>query len=186
MNKTMEKISVIDFVEKYRKNTTPQQKETYLNKNLIITPYVGYLVKELQAKNIVKESSLDDKGHVSINSSKRYILYIYSLIKLYTNLKMEPTDIINDYDMLDSSGLLDEILKRIPEKEKTTFDTMVNMQYDDFMTNYYNIHGYLDNKLKTLYPYIGDSITHLLDSSSAFLENLDENKIEKLLKKLQK
>ena len=186
MNKKTEKFLVKDFVEGYKKITGPQQKEAYLNKKLNITPYVGYIVKELQAKNIVKESSLDDKGNVSINSSKRYILYIYSLIKLYTNLDMEPADIINDYDLLESAGLLDEILKRIPEKEKGAFDVMVKMQYDDFMTNYYSIHGYLDNKLQTLYPHIGNAVTRLLDSSSEFLENLDMNKIEKLLKKLQK
>ncbi len=178
------KVTVSDLVNRYKSYSSAKAKSDYLVATVKITPYVSYATKIFFINEILKLSCFDKKGNLQIDSTKRYLLYIKALFDGYTNIRIDPDDVINQYDRLDSSGILQEVLKMIPENEIKTFDTMLKMRLDDTMTNYYDIHSYIDRKIQGLYPFLGDSLSKFLEAAEKALNNLDENKIEKILKKI--
>lgn len=186
INKENNTISVQDLVAKYKSLNSATAKDNYLKSVIKIKPYVGYAEKLVYINNVLKNSCYDANGNLHIDSAKRYILYIQALLMAYTNIGIDLTQPIQDYDRLESNGLLEIILEAIPENELQVFDTMLKMKQDDLMTNYYDIHGYLDKKLKDFYPHIGGAVSGFLEKAGKFLEQLDEKKLEQILKKIMK
>jgi len=179
-------ISVTDLVAKYTSLNAPTAKENYLKSVIQIKPYISYATKIVYINKIIDNSCYDENKNIHIDSCKKYLLYVQALIMAYTNIMFDVKDPINEYDRLDSSGLLEIILSMIPEGELQSFDTMLKMKQDDLMTNYYGIHAYIDKKLKDFYPRLGDSVSKFLGAAEEFLGKLDEKKLEQILKRIMK
>ncbi len=180
------KIEVIELVNQYNKFTSEKLKVDYLKSTIKINTYVNYMSKVFYANQILKNSCYDEKNNVKLDSCKKYLLYIYSIFILYTNINLHEDNLINEYDLLESNNLVDEIIKLIPDKEVHTFDTVLKMCQDDMMSNYYELHGYIDKKLKDFYPEIATSIKPLLKSLDNFIQNIDEKQLIRFITTLQK
>ena len=181
-------ITIDKLIDGYLKRTSIKMKEEYLKTVIKVKPYVSYGVKIFLADTIIKTSCLKD-GRVYIDSCKKYLLYIYALIDTYTNIEINQKEWMFQYDRLDSLGLIEPILALIPEKERSTFKTILDMKLDDLMTNRYGIYAYIDEQMDRaakIAPEIGKAFGPLIEKLSKQIETLDENKIEKMLNRMGK
>lgn len=181
-------ITIDKLIDGYLQRTSIKMKEEYLKIAIKVKPYIGYGVKIFLADNIIKTSCLKN-GRVYIDSCKKYLLYIYALIDTYTNIEINQKEWMFQYDRLDSLGLIEPILALIPEKERATFKTILDMKLDDLMTNRYGTYAFIDEQMDrftTIAPEIAKVFTPLVDKLNKQVETLDENKIEKMLNKMMK
>lgn len=181
-------ITIDKLIDGYLKRTSVKMREEYLKAVIKVKPYVGYGTKMFLADTIIKTSCLND-GQIYIDSCKKYLLYIYTLIDVYTNIELSTKDLMIQYDRLDSIGLIEPILALIPEKERVTFKTILDMRQDDLMTNRYGTHAFIKEQVDRLtnvsYEF-SKAFAPLVEKLSEKIETLDENKIEKMLNKAMK
>ena len=176
------------LIENYLKRTSTKMKEEYLKTAIKVKPYIGYGTKVFLANTIINTTCLKN-GRVYIDSCKKYLLYVFSLIDTYTNIEIDSKNWMFQYDRLDSLGLIEPILALIPEKEVITFKTILDMKLDDLMTNRYGVHAYIDeqmNRFSAIAPEIDKAFSPLMDKLGKQIETLDENKIEKMISKFAK
>ena len=181
-------ITIDKLIDGYLKRTSIKMKEEYLKTVIKVKPYISYGVKIFLADTIIKTSCLKD-GRVYIDSCKKYLLYIYTLIDTYTNIEINQKEWMFQYDRLDNLGLIEPILALISEKERATFKTILDMKLDDLMTNRYGIYAYIDEQIDRaakIAPEIGKAFGPLIDKLNKQVETLDENKIEKMINKAMK
>ena len=136
-------ITVKEFVDGYKKQTddVTNKKEKYIKK-FVGNNYVNYATKLSVADQIVQLSSTNQvdgqvNGQIKINSSLRYLLYVFNLIDLYTNITVDFSNILEEYDLLEEQGLVDELIRLMPQREVTSFETILKMVFDDFIQNNY-------------------------------------------------
>ena len=154
-NKTLD---ILTFVKEYNDVKKKIVCEEFLNKNLVINDYIPFLKKVEMANKIARNSLLDKKNNtIYRQSSVQYILFIRSIITLYTNLVGSTEIWIDEYDALDSSGLLDVVISKIPEKEFSEFKTIVDQVENDYIYNYSRestMSRFLNNLFETIKPNI--------------------------------
>lgn len=185
MKKEEKKIAILDFVKGFEK-TAEHDKQKYINDNLKVIKYVPYLIKQMKAQHIIdcacwKETELANKSKrkdFSVNSPVKYLLFIRSIVELYTNLKVETEGFFEEYDMLAKNNLIDVILQHVPEKEIAEFQTMVNMVYDDLITNQYEGHAFIRNEVTRII----DLVTALSIPVLEKVDKLDEDSLKNLFK----
>lgn len=153
------KIKVVDFVNGYDKCANVTAKKNYL-KMLEIIPYIKYEYKTVLANQIINGSCYDEEegNRIKFNSPGRYMLYVYTMLKTYTNLDMDNTTMLDDFNELNRRGLIDKIFELIPESERNEFEKIVGMAYEDFVANYYEVHGFVMNLIDKL-SVISESIS---------------------------
>ena len=181
-------ITIDKLIDNYLKRTSIKMKEEYLKVAIKVKPYISYTAKVVLADSIVKTSCLKD-GRVHIDSCKKYLLYVYTLIDAYTNIEINQKEWIFQYDRLDSLGLIESILALIPERERVTFKTILDMKQDDLMTNKYGTHAFVEeqvNRVTAIAPELSKAFAPLVEKLNEKIETLDENKIEKMLNKAMK
>ena len=131
---------------------------------------------------IIAQSMFNKNGDILMDSCKKYLLYIYTLIAFYTNINVHANSWTKEFNSICRYGLLDKIVKAIPESEVATLDAVLEMKVGDANINYYNIQNWLTKKLGDFYPYIAKSLDSLLGTLEQSLTNLDEDKITQMLK----
>lgn len=178
-------ITVKNLISGYLRLNSIKTKEEYLKLTIKTKDYIGYAVKIALADGIIKTSCLKN-NRVHIDSCKRYLLYIYALIDTYTNIELSQKEWLFQYDRLDSLGLIEKIIALIPEKERVTFKTILDMKQDDLMTNKYELHSFIADQVATIYPEFTKALTPLIEKATEKLETLDESKIEKMLNRVMK
>lgn len=146
------KIDIITLVDGYKKCATDNLKEKYLKDNIVVVPYIPFVQKMIIGKSIMKFSCFDNKGDFYVDSCKKYIETVYELITNYTNINFDPNDLWNGYDILCENGLIEPILALIPEHELKEISTIINMSYDDVMTNTYENHAFIKSILAKYIP----------------------------------
>lgn len=182
------RLDLYKLVENYNKRTSIKLKDEFLKTQIKINSYLDYGTKMFLAQNIIEKSCVKN-GDLHIDSCKKYILYIYTLIKFYTNIDIDEKDIMMQYDLLDRNNLVEKILSLIPGKELTTFKTILEMKQNDFMTNNYEAHAFISNqvnKIKEIAPELSKVFIPLVDKLNKKIESLDESKIDKMLNKYMK
>lgn len=181
----LKRINVYKLVKNYNGFSSIKLKESFLTSQIKIVPYIGYGTKMFLADQIVKNTCLKDKN-IYVDSCKRYILYIYTLLKYWTNLDIEEKDLLVQYDLLDQNDLVEKILALIPEKEIATFKTILDMKQNDIMTNNYNVQSFINNKLLEFYPEFSKAVMPLVENLNDKLNNFDKNDIIKIMENLNK
>lgn len=164
-------ININEFCEGYDNCTTATAKKNYL-KQIEIIPYVRYEHKTVLANQIINSSCYDqdEPTKVKINSPGRYMVYVYTMLKTYTNLDLHNETMLDDFNELNRRGLIDAIVGLIPTTEKNEFEKIVAMVYEDFITNYYEIHGFITNtieKLASMSEAIGPQLSEMLGNLTA-------------------
>lgn len=168
-----EKIDVFEFVEKYN---SVSEKQRLLDETVPKDTYVDYLVKQKYARDILTVSCLDSNGNIKLNSCKKYMLYVYTVFTLYTNIDISENKMVLAFDALDRYKLIDIILAEIPEAELNTFNTVLQMCQDDMMTNNYEIHGYINRNIENITAEFSKVLAPIVSSLSKKLDevNTDE------------
>lgn len=157
------KISVIEFVDGYKKCSTQQLKNNYIKSKLVINSYVDFLKKCFICDKVIEASCDNSSECIIVNSSFRYLFFIRSMISLYTNIGIDDNDYSSWYDTLNECGALTAIMSKIPEAEVEECNTILQMKVDDFMNNNMNFRNYIASQVS--------GFEDMLDGLQDFLSN---------------
>lgn len=139
-------MKVKDFVEQFVKTT---DKERFVAKH-IKTSYIPYAVKMNEAARIVRTSTYTgEEGAFKLSSPTRYLLFILTVLQQYTDIELNLSAVTEDFDALDEVGAIDFIVAAIG-RDVDTFQTIVNMTYDDELTNTRDLVPFLETKIEAL------------------------------------
>lgn len=181
-------ITIKEFVKKYTEFRNDVSKDGYLKKIKII-PYVDYLKKVTAAENIAKRTCKNSNGDICVNSPMRYVLFVFTVLQLYTNLIISSEDRVEDFDLLNKNGLIDKIFELIPENELAEFKTILDLSVDDFMTNHYEAHAFVEsqvNRITTVVEKFFEPAVPMFEKLNQKLDSMSEKNIEKLGSKIDK
>lgn len=179
----MDKITVKEFVEKYNDGLSYSSKENFIKSNIESKQYLPYLDKISIAETAIAISSKnEDTGLIHIRSAQRMILHLMLMINSYTNLEVNFSNIFEDYDLLNSNGLIEILLSMnepkyeiIPVKEVAECNTILTMCANDYVTNKLESH----NMLTELAGLITGVLESRLNSFSPIIDNISKE-LEKL------
>ena len=176
-----------EFVESYSNFATQNLKDDYLKDNLEITTYVPFIKKVTYAASLAQNTMIDkDTGNIRVSSESNYLFFVRSIIELYTDLEIENNAFYDEYDLLNESGLLDKIMQMIPEKEITEFKMICDMKKDDLLFNQSTPKAFINQQIERVSTILGVTLKPVLDKLATELENMDDSKIEKLSKVLER
>lgn len=180
-------MKIKEFTEKYGAIATDRLKEDYLNGNLHIKTYLPFLTKVTLADKLAKITTLDkDTGNVNVKSDVNYLLFCRMIVEQYTDLQVETEGFYEEYDLLNESGLLDKIMQTIPEKEIAEFKMICDMKKDDIIFNQSTPNAFINQQIERITNIASITLKPVLDKLATELENMDEEKIEKLSNKVEK
>lgn len=176
-----------EFTEKYNAIATDRLKEDYLNNNLHIKTYLPFLTKLTLADKLAKATTLDkDTCNVKVKSDVNYLLFCRMIIEQYTDLQVETEGFYEEYDLLNESCLLDKIMQMIPEKEIAEFKMICDMKKDDIIFNQSTPKAFINQQIERITNIASVTLKPVLDKLATELENMDDEKITKLSKALEK
>lgn len=186
-----EKITIKKFVEGYQNCKTSDAVERYLKKNLKVIPYLSFVKKKTLAEKLIDISMFEyenykDKdnimkrrktGNLKVDSVVQYLLFCRIIIENYTNLKIESEGFFEEYDLLNSNGLMDYIFQSIPEKEISDFKTIIDMTKSDVMFNEFDVHNYLSKQIERIVTIGSTVLEPVLENLVNSIDNIDEDTI---------
>lgn len=179
----VEKISIDDLIKGYDRLQSSQAKDRFLKEKVKYIEYTNFEVVCFYADRIIATSMFDKNGDIKVDSCQKYLQYIFALFSFYTNVDVHAEQWILEFNKLRRCGLLEEIIKGIPETEVNTLDAVLEMKSNDAMTNYYNFQNWATKKLGDFYPYASKIINTFLEKTENIIKNIDEEKIRHLLTK---
>ena len=196
-----------EFCENYKNRATNKLKEDYLKENLKITTYLPFIKKDALAQNIVNATTYKFEDYtkedgttgrrktnqIQVNSTAQMLLFYRVIIENYTDLEVETEGFYEEYDALNESGVLFELTadfeghpSLIPANEISELRGMIDLKQRDIMTNQYEINSYISNQIERITAVGSVVLKPVLDKLAIELENMDDGKIEKLSKVLEK
>lgn len=172
------------FMTAYKFRKTAEEKEKIVIEH-IKNEYVLYEKKADIAKAIVDNcywrmaKDLDGTEHkeLHIDSVAKYMLTCMAIVDLYTDIERQKGDgkMLEDFNILNGSGVLDYIINNINERELKEFNMVLEMTCEDVMTNEYENHAFIT---KQVYRF-GNLISTAL---SPVLAQIDLDKINNMIK----
>lgn len=143
----------MDYKEFIKKYEEAKDKERFLQKH-IKTKYLPYQQKIAEAKKIVELTmyvDINDKKVFKQNTPLLHLMFIMRVIFNYTDIEWEDgSNIVEPYNALCESNLLELIISAIPNKEYGAFDTVLQMTLNDELENYRSLAGFFDSKVDAL------------------------------------
>ena len=199
-------MKIKEFCKEYS-NRIDKLKGDYLKENLKITTYLPFVKKDALAQNIVNATTYKFENYtkedgttgrrrtnqIQVNSTAQMLLFYRVIIENYTDLEVETEGFYEEYDALNESGVLFELTadfeghpSLIPASEISELRGMVDLKQRDIMTNQYEIHSYISNQIERITEVGSVVLKPVLDKFATELENMDDEKITKLSKALEK
>ena len=199
-------MKIKEFCKEYS-NRIDKLKGDYLKENLKITTYLPFIKKDALAQNIINattykfENYTNEDGttgrrrtnQIQVNSTAQMLLFYRVIIENYTDLEVETEGFYEEYDALNESGVLFELTadfdghpSLIPAREISELRGMIDLKQRDIMTNQYEIHSYISNQIERITEVGSVVLKPVLDKLATELENMDDSKIEKLSKALER
>ena len=199
-------MKIKEFCKEYS-NRIDKLKGDYLKENIKITPYISFIKKDALAQNIVNATTYKFEDYtkedgtigrrrtnqIQVNSTAQMLLFYRVIIENYTDLEVETEGFYEEYDALNESGVLFELTadfeghpSLIPAKEISELRGMIELKQRDIMTNQYEIHSYISNQIERITEVGSVVLKPVLDKLATELENMDDSKIEKLSKALER
>ena len=199
-------MKIKEFCKEYS-NRIDKLKGDYLKENLKITTYLPFIKKDALAQNIVNATTYKFEDYtkedgttgrrrtnqIQVNSTAQMLLFYRVIIENYTDLEVETEGFYEEYDALNESGVLFELTadfeghpSLILAKEISELRGMIDLKRRDIMTNQYEIHSYISNQIERITEVGSVVLKPVLDKLATELENMDDSKIEKLSKALEK
>lgn len=192
----MEKIAITKFVDEYENRATESLKDDYLKDTLEIKKYIPFVLKDALASTIANATcfekmekkdldgnvTFENTGRIKLNSVARRLLFYRCVIEQYTNLKVETEGFHEEYDLLNSLGILDKIVRMIPEHELGEFAQIVDMKISDTVSYYNSTQKFVSDQVERFGTLIGATLNPFLEKLAEQLGELDEEHIDKLAK----
>ena len=199
-------MKIKEFCKEYS-NRIDKLKGDYLKENLKITTYLPFIKKDALAQNIVNATTYKFEDYtkedgtpgrrrinqIQVNSTAQMLLFYRVIIENYTDLEVETEGFYEEYDALNESGVLFELTadfeghpSLIPAREISELRGMIDLKQRDTMTNQYEIHSYISNQIERITEVGSVVLKPVLDKLATELENIDDEKIEKLSKALER
>ena len=199
-------MKIKEFCKEYS-NRIDKLKGDYLKENLEITTYLPFIKKDALAQNIVNATTYKFENYtkedgtigrkrtnqIQVNSTAQMLLFYRVIIENYTDLEVETEGFYEEYDVLNESGVLFELTadfeghpSLIPAREISELRGMIDLKQRDIMTNQYEIHSYISNQIERITEVGSVVLKPVLDKLATELENMDDSKIEKLSKALER
>ena len=199
-------MKIKEFCKEYS-NRIDKLKGDFLKENLKITTYLPFIKKDALAQNIVNATTYKFEDYtkedgtagrrrtnqIQVNSTAQMLLFYRVIIENYTDLEVETEGFYEEYDALNESGVLFELTANfdghpslISAKEISELRGMIDLKQRDAMTNQYEIHSYISNQIERITQVGSVVLKPVLDKLATELENMDDSKIEKLSKALEK
>lgn len=152
-------MKVDEFIKKYN---NAKDKDEFLNKS-IVTQYVPYRNKISDCTAIIN-ASMNMNGLFKINTPAQFMMFMIQIITRYTEIEKDD-DILGLFEKLDELNLINTIISKIPEREFSSYNTILNMVQDDYMENNRNIVSFFETKLQAL----GISIDTILETIQNYI-----------------
>ena len=199
IEKEKKEMTIKEFCKEYS-NRIDKLRGDYLKENLKITTYIPFIKKDELAQNIVNATTYNFENYtkedgttgrritnqIHINSTAQMLLFYRVIIENYTNLEVETEGFYEEYDALNESGVLAELVSDyeghpslIPISELTEFKTLIKMKQEDIFTNYSNPQNYIANQIERISK-ISTEITPALNMIANQFKDMDATKLEKL------
>jgi hypothetical protein len=186
-----EKISVENFVKRYNEKISKNDEQVldkYLQ-SIVNVKYVPYEQKINACRRVIEathyKKGTDKNGiktkELHINSPAEYMLFHISLIENYTQISINYSNTLSDFDLLSETGLLDKIISYIPENEYRLMNAILNMLESDVLRNEYEMHSFISNQVEKFGRMVGEGSTLIMDKFGEILKNVDEKKINKIV-----
>ena len=162
---------VKDFVynlEKKKEDDVAKFVEKHLK-----THYISYSRKMSEAELIVKHSStveVDGKETFRVSSPMRWMLFVLAVLRNYTTLELNAENLVEDFDALDKSGAI-ETLFAVIGKDIDTFNTVLNMVHDDYLTNERDVVSYIEHKLEAVSKLIDEIDLTAIEEAAKAVQN---------------
>lgn len=187
-----DKYTVENFCKKYNETNIEKSKEALIEK--VMNPhYVSYEMKITICEKIIENSyyKKEEKDGIKtrklhINSPAEYMLYCLYLVKQYTNIEVDFSKALEEFNLLNECDLIDIIYKNIPEKEVKEFRKILDMVESDVMMNEYETHAFISNQVERFGELFGSITKPAINKLSETLENMDEKTIDKMIDKINK
>jgi hypothetical protein len=96
---------------------------------------------------------------------------------MYTDIDINFKDGLNEYNKLDASMALDDIVSMIDEKDLNEFKIILNMKCNDVITNEYEPHGYISKQVERFGELVGNVLKPVIDGLDVekIIEVLNDN-----------
>lgn len=195
-------VTVKEFVEGYSKSTNSSAKKIYVQNVLKAEKYIPYAYKLSLAEVIVEKSSYAyespdggekapgaggdsadsvQSGRIKINSNLRFVGFIFTVFQAYTNVKMDGSNILEEFDMLNREGLVDVVISYMMEDEGRKrdldeFKIVVQRTFEDFMTNNYESHAFISKQVGR----IADVLKVVMKPVAEKIAGMGEEDLEKI------
>lgn len=179
------KMKVKEFVEECNKVVNDSIKTSRISSYLKVKPYVNFLNKVALANRVVKRSvyDLDENGipvSINVKSDVKYLLHVMGMIELYTDLEVNYDNILEDYDLLNQSGLLVDIIKLIGDKEVGECQMLLDMKFADEMQNKLSAEAFISNQVERFGVLSGTVLAPIIESFTTAINNLAPEQTEKV------
>lgn len=152
-------MKVDEFIRKYN---SAKDKDKFLT-DCIKTQYVPYRIKIADCDGIVKAST-GINGVFKINTPAQFMMFTIQVITRYTEIEKDD-DILGLFEKLDELNLINAITSKIPEREFTSYNTILNMIQDDYMENNRTLLSFIETKVSAL----GLSLDAILDAIQKYV-----------------
>lgn len=176
-----ERINIDELISKYTSFNSKDAKRNYLAKTVKTVDYLPFASVCVNANSIVDNTSFDENGNIHIDSCKRYIMYTFAILKLYTNLDVHEDSFTDEFDKLCKAKMLNEIIALIDEDQVKTFETVLKMKTDDAITNNYGIQNYIN---KNIVPVISKYFDMFVNNMAEMMQNVDIDKLAERLEEI--
>ena len=135
-------MKINEFIEGFN---AAENKEKFVNKH-IKTDYVVYATKIATCQRIVQACMYDEDGRFAPNTPMRYMLFVVSIIELYTDIEFDATDKLSGFDDLEACGADNYIVNAVAS-DFSKFESVMNMTVDDAVDRSRNLIDYFDGKI---------------------------------------
>lgn len=180
------KYTVKDFCEDYK----DEKKRDVLLSNVVKNHYVPFEQKIAICQKVVELSyyvkeEINGKEYKRprINSSTQYVLFNLYLVNEYTNILVQFKNTIEEFNLLNGCGALDDIIVRINDRESKEFRMVLDMAESDLLQNEYEIHAYVNNLMDRVENIVDTVGTPALDMIQGLAKNTDWKSILAAIKR---
>lgn len=166
------------FINGYNQLTDPRLKTEYIN-SILCTDYIPYMRKVQFAQDCLKEN-LREEFVIECRTPQTYLAYIMSVLELYTSLEFDGMNKEAVYDLLQTYGLVDEIVGTLRDSGIVReYETIYNMCLRDFDTNHLSPRGFIQNQIQRIGVICKDSLEEIAN----LLKELDFQILKNLISK---
>ena len=154
-----------DFVKAYTENPL------ILNDHVFGDKYVSLSEKMARADAIINSSYYIDLGDenktkkLHIDSCVKMMLTKISFVDMYTDIERGTKDpILEEYDMLQKCGVLEEIMNRVNSMEASEFNTIIEYVAQDTLANEYEPHEFIKSQVERFGTLVGNVLAPVLSN----------------------